>query len=71
MVAPTIVGARLALAVSGGLGVVVGFAGTIGTETVVLLWKRPFAASDVEMIGQLNIPGPLKRLSVIVLSRLG
>lgn len=71
MVAPAVVGAVLALAFSGGLGVAVGFAGTIGTATVVFLWKKPFAASDVDLIGRLDIPGPLKRLSVGALSRLG
>lgn len=71
MLAPATAGVALALIFGGGLGVAVGVCGTLTAATIVFFWKRPFAAEDIELVGKLDIPGPLKRPTIRALARLG
>jgi O-antigen/teichoic acid export membrane protein len=71
MMAPAAAGVAVALVFDGGLGVAAGVAATLGTAAIAFLFKRPFAAADVELIGNLDIPEPFKRLTLRALTRLG
>ena len=55
----------------GVFGVTAGVAATVTSAAIVFLWKRPFAAADVELVGKLDMPGPFKRLTLRALARLG
>lgn len=71
LMAPGVVGIGLALAVDGVIGVAVSIVGTLSTAVIVFVWRRPFAAEDIELIGKLDIPRPFKQLTLRALTRLG
>jgi O-antigen/teichoic acid export membrane protein len=68
-IVPAAVGVAGALALHGPVAPVLGLAAVVASSLIVLGWARPFTAGDVDMIEKLDIPAPLKKVVVNVLTR--
>lgn len=71
VLAPGIAGVGAAMVWHGALGVSIGVALTLVTAATVIVWRRPFTASDADLIGQLDIPTAVKRRFLRALAWLG
>ena len=70
-VAPTVVAIVPALILPDAVGAVASVGATLLTATVIARWKKPFGAQDIDLIGKLDIPAPVKKLALRGLRRLG
>jgi O-antigen/teichoic acid export membrane protein len=70
LITPAVAGVAVSLALAGLLGAALSVAVTLAVAAVVLVGRRPFSSQDAEMIGQLDLPAPAKRLILGVLAHL-